>query len=122
MIVAGFGFRDGATRESLADALRRAGAQAAPACLATAEDKAGHPALVALAAGLGIGVRAVPAADLGSQVTLTQSQRSRAARQTGSLAEAAALAALGAGARLLGPRSVSGDRRATCALAWKETT
>ncbi|MHA6346914.1 cobalamin biosynthesis protein, partial [Roseivivax sp. CAU 1761] len=36
---------------------------------------------------------------------------------TGSVAEAAALAAAGPGARLLGPRAVSPDGCATCALA-----
>ncbi|ETX13676.1 precorrin methylase [Roseivivax halodurans JCM 10272] len=122
MIVAGFGFRQSATRESLVDALRRAWVAPGPASLATATVKAAHPALAALAADLGIGVEAMPADALASQTTLTHSPRSWAAHGTGSVAEAAALAALGPGARLLGPRSVSGDGRATCALAWKDIT
>ncbi|WP_424931057.1 cobalamin biosynthesis protein [Amaricoccus macauensis] len=122
MIAAGFGFRESATRESLADALRRACASPAPAWLATAEDKADHPALVALAAELGVGVRPIPSADLETQATLTRSRRSSEARNTGSVAEAAALASLGPGARLIASRSISGDRCATCALARKDTT
>ena len=37
------------------------------------------------------------------------------------VAEPAALAAAGPGARLLGPRALSSDRMATCAIAKKET-
>jgi cobalt-precorrin 5A hydrolase len=44
MIVAGFGFRQAATLDSLLDALHRAGAPHHPALLATAADKAASPA------------------------------------------------------------------------------
>ena len=56
-------------------------------------------------------------AALTAQATSTQSPASRASRGTGSVAEAAALAAAGPGARLLSPRVISADGRATCALA-----
>jgi cobalt-precorrin 5A hydrolase len=115
VIVAGFGFRAAATSDSLADALARAGG--APTLLATAEDKARTPAFRTFAEALGLPVRGIDPATLAAQTTITQSHASRAARATGSVAEAAALAAAGPGARLLGPRAVSGDGMATCALA-----
>lgn len=115
VIAAGFGFRASATPDSLADALDRAGR--APTLLATAEDKARAPAFRAFAQRLGLPALGIAPADLAAQATLTRSEASRAARATGSVAEAAALAAAGPGARLLGPRAVSGDGRATCALA-----
>jgi cobalt-precorrin 5A hydrolase len=115
VIVAGFGLRASASADSLADALARAGG--APTLLATAEDKARSPAFRALAHRLGLPVLGIDPAALSAQTTLTQSATSRAARATGSVAEAAALAAAGPGARLLGPRAVSGDGMATCALA-----
>jgi cobalt-precorrin 5A hydrolase len=115
VIAAGFGFRAAATADSLADALARAGG--GPAVLATAEDKARTPAFRDFARRLGLPVLGIDADALAAQPTLTQSQVSRTARATGSVAEAAALAAAGPGARLLGPRVVSRDGMATCALA-----
>ena len=121
MIVAGFGFRRGASADSLRDALARAGGVRAPDRLATVADKAVAPALRALASALGCPVCAIPEAALTDQTTLTASARVRAARGTGSVAEASALAAAGPDARLIGPRSVSADRMATCALAEGKT-
>lgn len=115
VIVAGFGFSTQAGEESLRgalDAACQASGRPAVAALATAGDKA--PALAPLARALGLPVIALtppwPA-------TTTCSAASRTARGTGSLAEAAALKAAGPGARLLGPRALSPDRLATCALA-----
>ncbi|HSF62841.1 MAG TPA: cobalamin biosynthesis protein [Paracoccaceae bacterium] len=115
MIVAGFGFRASATEGALASALAAAGA-ARPDALATAADKADAPALRALAARMGLPVIAVPLAAIATSPAGTSAHAP--ARYAGrSLAEAAALAAAGPGARLLGPRAVSGCRRATAALA-----
>ncbi|SEM91145.1 cobalt-precorrin 5A hydrolase [Loktanella fryxellensis] len=116
MIVAGFGFRGAATVASLSDALARAGG-AGVALLATAQDKAATDSFTAFATALALPIAAIPANELSRQTTLTLSQASLAARDTGSVAEAAALAAAGPGARLLAPRVVSGDGMATCALA-----
>lgn len=113
MIVAGFGFRRAATFDSLCDALAATGG--APDALATAADKA--PALAPLAARLGLPVHAVPPDALTAAQTQTDSTASRTHRGTGSMAEAAALAAAGPGAQLLAPRAISTDRMATCALA-----
>jgi len=117
MIVAGFGFRAAATRDSLADALARASGGRHVDRLATAADKVPH-----LAAAFDLPVVAVAADLIAAQDTATSSPASRAARGTGSLAEAAALAAAGRGARLIAPRAVSCDRMATCALAEGEGT
>jgi cobalt-precorrin 5A hydrolase len=89
--------------------------------LATADDKA--EGLAPLAHALGLPLLAIGAQALAAMPTQTRSVPSLAARGTGSLAEAAALA----GARMLNPeaslplphrpRRLSPDRRATCALA-----
>jgi len=117
VIVAGFGFRSGATVDSLADALARAGGPAGVGALATAADKAGNPAFRNLADRLALPVLPLSPEALRAQPTPTRSTWSLEARGTGSLAEAAALAAAGPGARLIGLRVVSADGRATCALA-----
>lgn len=118
MIVAGFGFSTRAQDESLRDALRLAcdlAGIAGPDALATAQDKA--TALCALSQSLGLPVCPVAQDTLAVQTTQTQSARVAAERTTGSVAEAAALAAAGPGARLLTPRTHARDRLASCALA-----
>lgn len=113
VIVAGFGYRSGAGEESLRAALAAAGGR--PDALAAPEDKV--PPLSGLAEALGVPLRGVAPDDMHAQETATRSPVSQAARGTGSVAEACALAAAGPGARLVGPRAVSPDRMATCALA-----
>lgn len=117
MIVAGFGFRGAAQVASLADALSKARQDHPVQSLATAADKAQTPAFRVFSEGLGLPVIEIDEARLAAQVTHTQSQASTTARNTGSVAEASALAAAGKGARLIAPRVVSDDRMATCALA-----
>lgn len=117
MRVAGLGFRAGTPADSLRAALELAGGAAGLTALATTAAKAADPAILALARDLGLPVRGVAPGDLARQVVVTQSPRVLAMHGTGSVAEAAALAAAGAGARLTGPRRVSPDRRATAALA-----
>jgi len=115
MIVAGFGFRGAATTESLHSALKAAKGRYSPDCIATVADKA--VALQPLSAATGLPVISLSAADIAATQTQTRSGASLRARNTGSVAEAAALAAAGPGAHLLAPRSISDDRMATCALA-----
>ena len=115
MIVAGFGFRGTATLASLQDAFSRVGGQAD--ALAAPADKAGEECLLQLAQSLLLPVLVVMPVDLQSQVTVTQAGRVIAARGTGSVAEAAAMAGAGPGARLVQTRVISGDRLATAALA-----
>ncbi|WP_022681665.1 cobalamin biosynthesis protein [Sphingobium bisphenolivorans] len=116
MIVAGFGCRAGATPASLHAALSAATqGQPMPDALATLRAKA--PQLAPLAQSLALALILLDGQALEQQTTLTHSPASLAAHDTGSVAEAAALAAAGPGARLLAPRHISPDRLATCALA-----
>jgi cobalt-precorrin 5A hydrolase len=115
MIVAGFGFRASATVGSLRSALRKAQGTHAPDCLATLADKADK--LEVLAQELGLAFKPITAQQIENMETSTMSGASLKARETGSVAEATALAAAGQGAKLLGTRQISDDRMATCALA-----
>lgn len=115
MIVAGFGFRAGATLAALQDALARAGGPLGVTHLATLAAKA--EALGPLAQALDLPVVALDAKALQGVTTLTRSERVEAMFGTGSIAEAVAQAAAGHGARLRGPRAVSADGTATAAIA-----
>ena len=117
MITAGFGFTSRATADSLRAALAATGHADAVQMLATPSDKAAHPAILGLAQDTSLGINAVPPAALQAARTRTQSVISALMRRTGSVAEAAALAAAGPGAELITPRHISGDRMATCAIA-----
>jgi len=117
MIVAGFGFRAAASLDSLQDALARASAGKKPAKIATALDKAQTPVFKALAASSGCPALGIDETDLNMQSIQTHSDASHRTRGTGSVSEAAALAAAGPGALLIAPRVVSRDGMATCALA-----
>ncbi len=117
MRVAGLGFRAAAGLDSLRDALMAAGGPSGVAALATVADKAGAAPLCALARELNVPVCAIPPEALAEVETPTWSARVAARFGTGSLAEAAALAGAGPGARLLSARAVSGDGMATAAIA-----
>ncbi|MEZ5776869.1 MAG: cobalamin biosynthesis protein [Paracoccaceae bacterium] len=115
MRVAGIGFRPAATLASLTDALIRAGGKAD--LLATAATKADATVARELASELGLPLVPIELAELAHQPTLTHSPFVANRFGTGSVAEAAALAAAGQGAQLIGPRVVSGDGLATAAIA-----
>ncbi len=115
MIVAGFGFRGAATLVSLQDAFAQVGGQAD--ALAVPADKAAAECLILLAQSLLLPILAVTPQDLQAQDTATRAERVVRLRGTGSVAEAAALAGAGPGARLVQTRVVSRDRLATAALA-----
>jgi cobalt-precorrin 5A hydrolase len=115
MKVAGFGFRSAVSAGSLAEALALAGGASGLTALATAQDKVAG--LQAFADGIGLPVIGLSRDALENVITHTQSARVRVQFGTGSLAEAAALAAAGPGARLKGKRSQSSDGAATCAIA-----
>lgn len=122
MIAAGLGFRPGTDGDAIAAclgaALARAGLQAsAVARLATIAARADEGALLGLAAAWGLPVLAVPDDALRGMEAgcATRSTRVSALYGVGSVAEAAALAAAGAGAHLVLPRLVLGP--VTCALA-----
>lgn len=116
MIVAGFGYRDGATMASFVAALALAQeGHPSVTLLAAPDDKIA--ALRPLALSLGLDLTAIPLNSLRAMHTQTSSTASLNAYGVGSVAEAAALAAAGEGATLLGPRHISPDRMATCAIA-----
>lgn len=118
----GLGFRKAATADTLAtlvrDALSRLPADlaAAPATLATIAEK-DRPALRDAAALLGLPLVILPKSALaGTEDRITvASEAARACLGVPSVAEAAALAAAGPGARLLMARIATAD--ATCAIA-----
>ncbi|MGC2854419.1 cobalamin biosynthesis protein [Novispirillum sp. DQ9] len=113
IIVAGFGCRKGVSVEQVRAAYEAAGVEASE--LATAHVKAAEPALVAFAAALGLPLRAVPQDALAAAPAVTVSQASLREAGVPSVAECAALAAAGPGARLIVPRVVVGP--VTCAIA-----
>jgi len=122
MIVAGIGCRRGAPAPDIEAAIRaaleRAGLTSeALDCIATVARKDGEAGLKAAAANFGLAVVVVPDAALqtAGERTVTRSERVVALTGVPSVAEAAALAAAGPEARLLGPRLIVGT--ATCALA-----
>ncbi|MFT4012140.1 MAG: cobalamin biosynthesis protein [Paracoccus sp. (in: a-proteobacteria)] len=111
MRVAGIGFRQAATLASLYGALARLGQ---PDALATAIAKAKAAVILDLAHQLGLPLLAV---DVAGIATATRSPRVVLMHGTGSVAEAAALAALAPGASLIFPRVTSQDGMATAAMA-----
>ncbi|WP_213289020.1 cobalamin biosynthesis protein [Bradyrhizobium sp. sGM-13] len=117
MKVAGLGFKRDVTLASLREALDAAGGPDGLAAVATVSDKAETAALKSLAGELNIPIRPVSADVLAGIATSTHSEFIKAKFGTGSLAEAAALAAAGRGARLVSMRTVSQDRTATAAIA-----
>ncbi len=116
MIVAGIGLRALATVDALHAGLALIGRVPLTA-LATAEDKADHPALRALADELDLPLIAVPLAALRLQTCATTTPNQPDRYGTGSVAEASALAACGTGARLIRPREIAPGGFATIALA-----
>ncbi|QOZ53975.1 cobalamin biosynthesis protein [Bradyrhizobium sp. CCBAU 53338] len=117
MKVAGLGFKKDVTLASLREALAAAGGPDGLAAMATVSDKADADVLKQLARECGVPIKAVPADVLARVDTPTQSQRIAGRFGTGSVAEAAALAAAGPRARLIATRAVSQDRTATAAIA-----
>jgi cobalt-precorrin 5A hydrolase len=125
MIIAGVGCRRGTPAPDIEAAIRAALAQAgfaahalnAIATIAAKHDEAG---IETAAAHFGVSVVLVPDSELKSASERTQTKSERVLALTGvpSVAEAAALAAAGPAARLIGPRLVIGA--ATCALAVSE--
>ena len=122
MIVAGVGCRKGASAEAITAAidasLERGGvARSKLKAIATATLKRDEPGLAATAGVFGVPLVVVEQAALerAGQHGVTHSEHALALAGVPSVAEAAALAAAGPGARLVVPRLVLGP--VTCALA-----
>jgi cobalt-precorrin 5A hydrolase/precorrin-3B C17-methyltransferase len=103
-----------AARTALEAAGRDAGCVGA---VATAEVKAGEPAVVELARSFGVALSTLPAAVLAARPVPNPSPAVEAAVGTPSVAEAAALVAAGPGSVLVAEKSVSGPRDSTVAVA-----
>lgn len=117
--VIGIGFRKGATAAQLTDALRRALSEGPAASIATPDDKAASPALIAAAAMVGLPIQpiALDALVAADRLCLTQSAKVAEKRGVGSVAEASALAACWPEARLIAPRVIAADGHVTTARA-----
>lgn len=131
-LVAGLGFRAGCSVDSLRSALQAALHEASTqhgeeftiahiGALATAEDKAHHPALLQLSAELQLAIHPVTLPIL-EKTPSSPSEYVPDRYGNHSVAESTALAAAGPGATLLGRRSIGPDRMATAALAFTENT
>ncbi len=116
MRAAGFGFRSQANVESLLAALQQAGGADGLTHIATVEKKS-CAAVTALSAKLALPVLLVAEMDLADADVATYSEKSAEAYGTGSVSEAVALTAAGAGAELIAMRAISEDGMATCAIA-----
>jgi cobalt-precorrin 5A hydrolase len=127
MIVAGIGCRKGAAAAAVeaaviaALAARGLGADRL-AALATSSSKGEEPGIKAAAAALGVPLVTIAQGELeaAGHGIATKSERVLALTGVGSVAEAAALAAAGGGARLLAQRVVVGP--VSCALAQSKIT
>jgi cobalt-precorrin 5A hydrolase len=122
VIVAGVGCRKGAQAADIAAAIAAALARAglretAVHLIATSAHKQDEPGIAAAASAMGVPLVLVRQDDLEAAAdrTATRSARVTAVAGVPSVAEAAALAAGGPGARLVAARVVVGQ--ATCALA-----
>jgi cobalt-precorrin 5A hydrolase len=127
MMVAGIGCRKGAAHEDILSAIETALeahglAVTALTALATASLKRDEPGILAAARRLDLPLLVVEDAELKAAEarTLSRSQASLEAANTPSVSEASALAAAGADATLLGPRTAVGP--ATCAIATSGAT
>jgi cobalt-precorrin 5A hydrolase len=125
MIVAGVGCRRGTPAPDIEAAIRAALVQAGVAedaltAIATMASKHDEAGIEAAAANLGVNVVLVAEAELAAAGERSETKSARVLALAGvpSVAEAAALAAAGPLARLIGPRLVLGP--ATCALAASE--
>ena len=121
IVIAGFGFRASAVLDSLTSALEKAADGRAVTGFAAPADKINHPALTALARHCDLPLYAVDTETIKAIDTATQSAIVLEKRQTGSVAEAAALALFNSTAKLICIRQISADGRAVCALAIGES-
>ena len=116
-IILGVGFRQSAQFKSFQNAVEQIQPSLAYDVIAVPDDKQDHQMLQAFANHMALRIIGVPQAVIAAMKTPTQSDIIHKKRQTGSFAEAAALAILHHPARLLVTRCISGDRLAVCAVA-----
>lgn len=116
-IIIGFGFRQSATLDSFEDAFAKT--QITQSCdgIAVPEDKMAHPILQAFAQQKALVIFGVSQAVIAAVKTPSQSHIIKQKRQTGSVAEAVAIALLQEPASFMVTRCISQDRKAVCAIA-----
>jgi cobalt-precorrin 5A hydrolase len=125
MIVAGVGCRKGTLAADIETAIGAAFAHAGIATselglIATSAAKGGEPGIAMAASAIGVPLVLIPQGDLAAAGARAPTRSERVIALTGvpSVAEAAALAAGGPGARLMAPRIAIGP--VTCALVETE--
>ena len=121
LIFAGFGFREHVDLECFLEVLsflyKKHKNEGELVAISTLAKKARYPVFQMLAKETNLQVISLDIRDIIRQNTLSFSELSMQLYQTGSLAEASALAAAGKNSQLLSCRIKSTKRMATCALA-----
>lgn len=116
-LIIGFGFRQAACLASFESAMQKLSTFHHIDGIAVPEDKVEHAALRGFAKKVILPVFGVDKNALSQIQTPTQSAKILSMRNTGSVAEAAALAIFKSTARLVATRCISEDRLAVCAIA-----
>ena len=116
-IILGFGFRSAATVQSFVDAVRQTKLELSYDGIAVPDDKKDHPMLQAFARQQSLPIFGISQAVIAAIETPSQSEMIKQKRQTGSVAEAAAMAVLKNPIEFLATRCISQDRLAVVAIA-----
>ena len=117
LFVIGYGFRKNASIESFESAFSKLPRIEYYSGICVPDDKISHKALCEFAKKMVLPVYGIKRDAIASAVTLTKSAKIIEARNTGSVAEAAALAIFKTPARLIAARAISSDKYAVCAIA-----
>ena len=116
-IIAGFGFRAQAKQSSFAQVFEMLAETGLDYIAAVPEDKASHAQFTQFCTSYGLEIKTVLPHELDSVETPTQSEKSLAYRNVGSVCEAVALHVAGRGAKLLHKRHLSDDKLVSCAMS-----
>ena len=116
-IIVGFGFRQSAKLDSFENAFAQTKITQSCDGIAVPDDKVAHEGLQAFAKKQGLAIFGVSQAVIAAAKTPSQSHIIRQKRQTGSVAEAVAIALFQEPASFLVTRCISQDRTAVCAIA-----
>ena len=121
LIFAGFGFRKYAELECFLEVLNlmsnKHKEDGEVVAISTISEKARYSVFKVLSKETRLKIISLDIKDITKQKTISFSENSMRLYQTGSLAEASALAAAGKNSRLLGRRVISTKRTTTCAFA-----
>lgn len=118
MNVLGLGFRKNATLKSFENAFRATNFETPINAVAVPIDKCDHPNFVIFAEKIGVAILKISKSVIKVQQTPTQSKTVRYFRQSGSVAEATALAGAGNNSTLVVERVISDDRYVAAAIAY----